>query len=211
MGKTRAVAWSLDVRASSLTAARELFAARGYDGTSLQDVARVVGVSKQAVLHHFDSKDALRRAVLDELLQHWGAALPKLLLGTTGGFERFRTLFGELVRFFTDEPSWSRFVVRELLDRPAATQRVLREVVQPWIDGIAAYLREGQRSGVLRDDVDAEAWVLEMIQLALFAAAAHPVLAGAMSAHGERRLATELTRIARVSLFKDRPAKGTRR
>ncbi len=204
----------LDARRAALDAARELFAERGFDGTAIQDVASAVGVTKQAVLHHFPSKEALREAVLAELLAHWGATLPRLLAGASGGYGQFHAVFGELVRFFCGEPGWARLVVRELLDRPEQARELLRDQVRPWIDAVAGYVRAGQAEGILIPDVDPEAWAVEMIQLTLFGAAAHPVLAVALSGSGEHRLAQELTRIARASLFEREPlhanAKGSR-
>ena len=47
-----------------LDRAAGLFARRGYAKTSIQDVARAVGLSKAGLLHHFPSKDALHEAVL---------------------------------------------------------------------------------------------------------------------------------------------------
>src|SRR5947199_374412 len=77
-----------------------LFASQGFDGTSLQEIADEVGVSKPAVLHHFPSKEDLRRAVLDGILDHWREALPRLLLAATASTDRFEAVFGELHRFF---------------------------------------------------------------------------------------------------------------
>jgi AcrR family transcriptional regulator len=197
-----------DVRRAALDAARQLFADRGFEGTAIQDVASAVGVTKQAVLHHFPSKAELREAVLAELLGHWGATLPRLLAEASGGYDGFQSVFGELVRFFCGGPSWARLVVRELLDRPEAARARLRSDVRPWIDAVAAYVRAGQRDGILRPDVDPEAWAVEMLQLTIFGAATHTVLAGAVAGRGEDRLALELTRIARSSLFQDRPPGG---
>lgn len=53
-------------RAQIVDAALELFAARGYDATSLASVARAVEMSQPGLLHHFDGKEALLAAVLDE-------------------------------------------------------------------------------------------------------------------------------------------------
>lgn len=203
MAKTRSEA-HFDVRQATLDSARRLFAERGFEGTSIQDVASSVGVSKQAVLHHFASKADLREAVLAELLAHWGTVLPRLLLEATGGYRRFAAVFGTLVRFFNDEPSWAKLVVREILDRPEVTREHLRTAVRPWIEAIAESVRAGQSATVLREEVDAEAWVTEMLQLGLFGAAAHPVLSAAVEGQGRQRLDQELNRIAAASLFKDR-------
>lgn len=203
MSKSREVP-PLDVRKATLDAARQLFADRGFEGTAIQDVASAVGVSKQAVLHYFETKAELREAVLAELLAHWGAVLPRLLLEATGGYRRFTAVFGTLVRFFNDEPSWAKLVVREILDRPDHTRTVLKASVRPWIEAIAETVRMGQATSVLREEVDPEAWVVEMLQLGLFSAASHPVLAGALEGQGVHRLDQEVNRVAASSLFKDR-------
>ncbi len=201
----------LDVRQAALDAARRLFAERGFEGTAIQDVASAIGVTKQAVLHHYTNKGELREAVVAQLLSHWGSRLPNLLAEASGGYDRFNTVFGELVRFFSGEPSWAKLVVRELLDRPEHTRAQMKDHVRPWIDFVAHYVRAGQAAGLLREDVDPEAWALEMLQLALFGAASGPALAGAILKHGEHRLAVEINRIAYSSLFKESAAKPRRK
>jgi AcrR family transcriptional regulator len=48
-----------------VSAARELFTAQGYAGTSIEDIARHAGVAKGALYHHFSGKDTLFRAVYE--------------------------------------------------------------------------------------------------------------------------------------------------
>jgi AcrR family transcriptional regulator len=52
--------------AGILDRAAALFARQGFAKTSVQDVAGAVGLSKAGLLHHFPSKDALHRAVLEQ-------------------------------------------------------------------------------------------------------------------------------------------------
>ncbi|PYI67212.1 TetR/AcrR family transcriptional regulator [Arthrobacter livingstonensis] len=51
-------------RESIVAAAHEVFAARGYRGGSLQDVADKVGMSQTSLLHYFPAKSDLLLAVL---------------------------------------------------------------------------------------------------------------------------------------------------
>ncbi|MFI7424542.1 TetR/AcrR family transcriptional regulator [Nonomuraea sp. NPDC049684] len=53
-----------DTRSRILAAARELFAERGYAGTSLADIAAAVGLTKTAVAYHFHPKDRLASELL---------------------------------------------------------------------------------------------------------------------------------------------------
>jgi len=63
--KSRRELYSEATRAALLDGATFLFAARGYAGTSLEDVASASQVTRGAVYHHFEGKQALFEAVLD--------------------------------------------------------------------------------------------------------------------------------------------------
>ena len=55
-----------DTRTQLLDAARDLYLDKGLSGFSLRAVAREVGVTAPAVYRHFESRDALLIALLDE-------------------------------------------------------------------------------------------------------------------------------------------------
>ncbi len=55
-----------------MEAAIDLYAAHGYEGTSLQMIADAIGVTKAAVYYHFKSKAALLSAVIDHLFIDFG-------------------------------------------------------------------------------------------------------------------------------------------
>jgi AcrR family transcriptional regulator len=54
-------------REAVLAGAAELFATRGYAGTSIADVAEQAGLSKPSILYHFADKDALWIATVEAL------------------------------------------------------------------------------------------------------------------------------------------------
>ncbi len=195
-----------EVRAAVVREATRLFAARGFDGATLQDIAAAVGVSKPAVLHYFPSKEAVRDAVLEGFLTHWKEALPGLLFATAerGGHGRFDAVFGAVRRFFSDDADRARLVTREMLDRPAEMRALLRDAVRPWLGAIAKFIRAGQDGGTHHPDLDPEAYLLQMLQLAIAAGASDAVLPVALDddpAKARARSDRELDRIARTALF----------
>src|SRR5262249_11767150 len=62
-------------RARILDAARDLFSRRGYQRTSIQQIAERLGVVKTAVLYHFPAKVDILSALVEPLLDDWEAAL----------------------------------------------------------------------------------------------------------------------------------------
>ncbi|WP_216214271.1 TetR/AcrR family transcriptional regulator [Amycolatopsis aidingensis] len=65
--KSRRELYSEATRAALLDAATELFAERGFAGTTLEGVASVARVTRGAVYHHFAGKTALFEAVLERM------------------------------------------------------------------------------------------------------------------------------------------------
>jgi AcrR family transcriptional regulator len=184
--------------AQILASATRLFASRGYEATSLQDVADAVGIRKQSLLYHFKSKEELRRAVLDGLLSRWNEVLPRVLLAATSGEGQFEAVVAETTSFFADDPDRARLLLRELLDRPDDVRALLATHVQPWVQVVCGYIRKGVERGTTMPTVDPEPYVLAVMNLIL-SCIATAELTGPL-AHRERLLA-EVRRIAKSSLF----------
>jgi AcrR family transcriptional regulator len=54
---------------SLLEVAVAVFTTRGYDGTSMEDLARASGLSKSSLYHHIDSKEQLLRLALERAVE----------------------------------------------------------------------------------------------------------------------------------------------
>jgi AcrR family transcriptional regulator len=187
-------------------AATRMFAMHGFDGASLQAISDQVGVTKQTLLYHYPSKDALRQAVLDALFQHWRSRLPKILEAVTSGHGRFEALTEELIRFFESDLDWARLLTRELLDNPKGMRELIASNLRPWIMLVAQYIREGQQGGLIYEDVDPEAYVLEVVILVIAVVAGQAVLSAGLSSPKPGAMRAELTRMTRTALFKHESA-----
>jgi AcrR family transcriptional regulator len=201
----------MDTSAQIRDAAMRLFARDGFDGTPLQAIADDVGITKQTLLYYYPSKEELRRAVLGQLVEHWRQTLPRLLEAVTSGERRFEALTGELVQFYRADPDRARLILREMLDRPDDMRALLIEGLRPWLLLVAEYIRQGQASGILYEDVDPESYVMHVILLVAGTVANLKVLPRVLSDGGgrdaaaaEKRYLDELFRLARTSLFKPR-------
>ena len=66
-----------------IAVATQLFASRGYEGTSIDAVQQGAGVSRGSLYHHFASKDALFEAVVEEIETRVGTEVIAAAEGTT--------------------------------------------------------------------------------------------------------------------------------
>ena len=200
----------MDVRAQILTHATRLFAEQGYDGTSVQEIADAVGIRKPSLLYHFNSKDELRENVISEMLAHWNAVLPSLLLRATRE-ERFDATMEALSRFFIEDPDRARLMLRETLDRPEHMRALLKEFVRPWIKLLGEQLERAKAQGMVQPGVDPEAYAVQVISMAVSGTAVIDTLQTILPNDPLRgttreRHVRELIRVARSSLYTDKDA-----
>lgn len=68
------------------------FADRGFEATSLDSLARELGITKQAILYHFGSKDALMEAVIHNSITRLGIALAPALATSERGWAKVESV-----------------------------------------------------------------------------------------------------------------------
>lgn len=132
-----------------LAEAMRSFGTSGFDGTSLDDLARQLGITKQAILYWYPSKDALLDAVVafctDELQRRFTRALSS----APDGFARIEVVVRTGFRLAARHPSMLG-VMREVsrLGPPASTE--LTEAMAPLLNAAAAWLETEMDAGRLR-------------------------------------------------------------
>jgi AcrR family transcriptional regulator len=94
-------------REAILDAAGEVFGAKGFEATRMEDVARQAGVAKGLVYKHFVSKDALFEALVDRRGEEYVAELRRLLAAQNVGdspLEATRQGLALWLRQFSSDP-----------------------------------------------------------------------------------------------------------
>lgn len=89
-------------QAAVLRAAIDLFNRKGYDATSIGDVAEELGVTKSAVYHHVPSKEHLLSEALDEALAGLEATVDAAAAAEGSAYERLRGVVRRSVEVLVD-------------------------------------------------------------------------------------------------------------
>ena len=102
-----------DMRATLLDLAKDLFARRGYIGSSLRDLAEVAGVTAAAVYYHFAKKEDLLREIIFEGLQELSDKVVGALAGEGAPEQRLEALVRAHLRYNVESPRESRIIIEE--------------------------------------------------------------------------------------------------
>ena len=103
-------------REEYLNTAERQFAERGFYGVSIAAIATQLGLTKQALLHHFGSKEKLYGEVLKRISARFDSLPNRLDSADSGAVVALRTFFVSLYESVRDYPDQSRLLMRELLD-----------------------------------------------------------------------------------------------
>lgn len=190
------------LRARIVDEALRQFGERGVEATTVSDIAKEVGISKQALMHHFRTKDALQGAIRERVKASLDDLLPPLVAAFTTDDSALDEILDELVTAMAKHYDLARFLMRILAfgprpDLPAAGDSIALLLLE--------YLRRGQADGTLRQDFVPEdaLFVMGMMFLGSHAAShnAGP-LVGDISPHAlQVRRQRELIRVAKAALL----------
>lgn len=133
----------------------ELFNRKGYDATSMGDLARELGLTKSAIYHHVPSKEHLLEQALDEALDSLEEALDRVeATPESTALERLRIAVASSVDVLVEHLPAVTLLLR-VHGNSEIEQEALRRR-RAIDDRLAGMVREAAEDGDLRDDIPAE-------------------------------------------------------
>ncbi len=138
-----------------LAAAERLFADSGFDAVSMNAVAELAGVSKANVFHHFNSKNALYLAVMQQACRR-SSPLMDSLENAAGSFaERLHHFARAHLAHLLAHQQTARLIQREILrNDPQRSRELAEQVFGDSFARLVAIMRGEQERGELRADMD---------------------------------------------------------
>jgi TetR/AcrR family transcriptional regulator, transcriptional repressor for nem operon len=150
-------------------ASREIYRS-GFQSASLDTILAVAGLTKGALYHHFDNKEALGHAVVEEVIAP--DVRVKWVRPLQSGKDPINALIGAVQRIPVS-PADVRGgcqlnnLAQEMSPLDAGFRKRLAIIFDAWRQAVAFTLREGQTHGSVRRDVepaDAAALLIAMVE-----------------------------------------------
>jgi TetR/AcrR family transcriptional regulator len=146
----RKTAAATTTRDSVFDAAATLFSSRGFDGVSMDDIARAAEVNKAMIYYHFADKLALYRGVVCdglESMSHTATAIAAREATPHDKLDRFIEAF---VRMTETRPWMPAIMLREIAEGAPRLDPATLEHMRGVISSFVSILAHGQKLGVFR-------------------------------------------------------------
>jgi len=137
---------------SLLDVAVRVFNERGYDGTSMEDLAHAAGISKSSFYHHVDGKEALLAAACERALSALSAIRDEPLSRSGPAVSRFEHVLRRTAESLLAELPYVTLLLR--VRGNTATEKRALERRRDFDRFVANLVTQAVSDGDLRADID---------------------------------------------------------
>jgi AcrR family transcriptional regulator len=137
---------------SLLAVAVAVFNERGYDGTSMEDLSRRLGIAKSSIYHHVDSKEQLLGLALDRALDGLFAAAGQAAAKPGPAIARLEYLVRESVTVLAARLPYVTLLLRARGNTP--TERRALDRRREFDRIVADLVMEAEHDGDIRPGID---------------------------------------------------------
>ncbi len=147
--------WDMNTREKILKAAREAFGERGYDGVSMEEIAKRAGVRKALIYYYFPSKEKLFEEVWMNAIEELENHIFKEAEKENKYMNKIKRLLKAYVDFVTNRKVISDIIEKErehILEEERWSD--LKERYESFITKMAGLIAEGKKFNAIYDDID---------------------------------------------------------
>jgi len=192
-----------DTREQFLDQAEALFAERGFYGVSIAAIASELGLTKQALLHHFGSKEKVYGEVLRRISETFQAGIDATQDKAEGPSERLKHYLLQIHSPSEENANRTRLLMRELLDNKRRVDTAGTWYLKPFLEQLILMVKAVPN---WKDASDAEAlaMVYQLLGAINYFGISQPTLTGifgpALFADMKRNFPTQLEQLINAAL-----------
>lgn len=139
-----------------LSHATKLFAKKGFDRTSVQEIVEAAGVTKGAMYHYFDSKDDLLYEIYARVLREQTDQLEKVAVTEAPLRERLTAAASDVVVSTIANLDDNTIFMQSMHQLSEEKRKAVRAERRKYHERFRSLIEEGQESGEFRADKPAD-------------------------------------------------------
>jgi AcrR family transcriptional regulator len=148
-----------------LDVAEQLFATKGFDGTSVRDIAQEAGVNIAMISYYFGSKEKLLEAVFEHRTAYLRSAIENMLLNNdVAPLNKIYSLIDHFVdKVMTQQPFHTIMAREPIGDKDSVIKNLMGEAKRRNYELIKKLIGEGQRKGAFKKNIDIPFMMMTMV------------------------------------------------
>jgi len=145
-----------DKQVQIMETAEVLFAEKGFNGTSVRDIAEKAHVNLAMISYYFGSKDKLLESLFDYRGEHVKLKLESMVEDKTlGSFEKLDLLIDHYIEKIMNQQCFSRIMLREqVVNHTGITAELITQMKKRNQQIISKLIHQGQKKGEFKRNID---------------------------------------------------------
>ena len=127
--------------------ALEMFALKGFDAVSVDDIARKANCNKAMIYYHFSSKKALYQLILKDVLKDMLKQMNPIFKSALQPAEKLRLVLSAFIDRYNERDEFIRLMLREVLSKGKNLKGESKNLMKTFFLCIQKVIKEGQESG----------------------------------------------------------------
>jgi TetR/AcrR family fatty acid metabolism transcriptional regulator len=158
-----------------LKVATEVFAEKGFNETTVSQIAQKAKISEGSIYHYFASKEDLLFSIPEERMENFLSGLHESLEGIKGALNKIRKLIWYHLQFYQKNRDYVLILLQNIRQNPRFNSTRAYSLIRNFGKLVAQIIEEGKEEGAIRRDVDSR-----ILRDAILGAIEHTTIRGSI-------------------------------
>lgn len=138
---------NMETKDKILKAAKELFAQKGYDGTSTREIVNAAGVNISLIAYHFGGKENLFFSMFDNFMEDTYHSETNIT--TSALVDEFKAIITYIIRLRFEDPQLVKILHHEIILNSSRCDKIKNSLIPIW-NRVKTLLLEGKANGIFK-------------------------------------------------------------
>ena len=138
---------NIETKDKILKAAKELFAKKGFDGTSTREIVNAAGVNISLIAYHFGGKENLFFSMFDHFMED--TYHNETDITTSAIIDEFKSIINYIIKLRFEDPLLVKILHHEIILNSSRCAKIKNSLIPIW-NRVKILLLEGKSKGIFK-------------------------------------------------------------
>jgi TetR/AcrR family fatty acid metabolism transcriptional regulator len=138
-----------------LKVATEVFAEKGFNESTISQIAKKAKIAEGGIYVYFKNKEDLLFSIPEERMEHFLSGLHEHLEGIDGALPKLRKIIWYHLNFYEKNKDYVLNLLQNIQQNPRFNSTRAYQLIRDFAKLVAQTIEEGKKEGVIRPGIDA--------------------------------------------------------